>query len=139
MSKADPFRRWFGGSSKPRLGWNGKPLGREWSAIADCMYNALSREGSHAEAGPKPAMRTKQQSPFRGNSDRLLSPNQYRLLGFLRGMLADGRQPTHREMRIHMGWSTNGQVASCLFELKRKGRIRRPARGKIEVVDGCGS
>jgi len=138
MARPDPFRSFFGTAMRTRVGWDGKPLDRFWRSVSDCCYNALSGEGPHAPDGPRPASTRHRNCTALAvyGGHRQLSPQQWRLLGLIRGMLGhSGRAPTYREMREHMGWAGDAQVTQTLQALERKGRIRRPRRGVVELVE----
>lgn len=137
MARPDPFRSFFGTAMRARVGWDGKPLDRFWRSVSNCCYNALSGDGQHAPAGPRPQGRNKACRAITVfGRHRQLTPNQWRLLGLISSMLRhSGRSPTYREMREHMGWRQDAQVLCCLKSLERKGRIRRPRRGVVELVE----
>jgi hypothetical protein len=123
--KPDPLMRW-----RPGDPW--RPT--FWRSVADKAYNAWTGRAKLL-VGPRPPKRKPHQSPFVGNNPHILTRNQYRLLGLIRGMLtAHGRPPTYREMKQHMEWRGDADVSQCLNALQRKGKIRRPARGVIELV-----
>lgn len=69
-----------------------------------------------------------------------LTPNQKRLLDFLRAWMAEtgGIAPTCEEIRLQMGYASKGQASRFLSQLEERGAIvRQPNKARaIALVDG---